>query len=666
MKRLMIVALSLILTFYFTSLKASGIEKKITKIKARKVSEEELKAIFATTPSIPIQATEACSAGNTNYAYTITNMLFGTEHFSAFVDPEACYVSTPGVVRATSINIVLYATADINLCSGFEMQAHIEAAEWSGSCPSPGYEAQCTSDYTVMQITSPGLYLISFPLNEDCLRFGPFFASITFFNDGGCLPGPLNIVVDDWPEYCNSYNNYDGTWYDIVASYGLVGKLSLFATLEGINPVPTISSIEDVPYDQGGELTLKWRKSLLDSALFSSVTHYAIWRRLPYSEGNNTYSNNSKNLSKNGSAYIPPEFEGYATRAGYDGSVWEWIANVPSHSFDKYAFTAKSLYDSTGSDPHWQYFMVTAYTDDPFIYWDSPVDSGYSVDNLAPAPPENLTGRELESNGGLFISWSASKESDLKCYNLYRGEGEDFLPSNEKLIASTIDTSFVDTCWNPGSHFCYKLEAVDVHGNASQTAQLKEQEIIVGTELISFTSKLSEGAIAVQWKTSSEIKEHRIYKKTQNQMYSPISLETESYAPCEFLFIDREVSPGRTYRYRICYLDDSGNEHLLFETKEISLPQAKLTLSQNHPNPFNPSTVIEFYLPQESKVHLMIFDSEGAVVRELISGARLSGGLHRTEWDGKDTFGKNVSSGVYYYMLGTERGSVTKKMVLIR
>jgi len=666
MKRLTATALVIFLTLSFNSVNASEKGKNPEKIAARKISTEELKTIGKQMLSIPLAPVEECDAGNTNYVYTITNMLYGAEHFSAFVDPRNCYVSSPGVVRAKSINIILYATADIINCSGFEIQAHIEAAEWSGNCPSPGYEAQCTSDYTVMQITSPGLYLISFPLNEDCLRYGPFFASITFFNDGGCLPGPLNIVVDDWPEYCNSYNNYDGTWYDIVASYGLIGKLSLFATVEGIDPVPVISSVEDVPDDQGGAITLRWRKSVLDSALFSSVTHYAVWRRLPDNSNVDSYIKARSAAKTIETGIVPIDFDGTAIRTDYKGSAWEWMANIPSHSFDTYAFTVQSLYDSAGLDPHWQYFMVTACTDDPFIYWDSAVDSGYSVDNLSPAPPENLTGTELESAGGLLISWSRCKENDFKCYRLYRSEEQGFALSNENLITTTSDTFTTDTSWNAESNFYYKLVAEDIHGNISDAAELCPGDIVVGTTLISYTADFSDRGITVEWKTSFEPGGYRIYRKESGAEFFKISPQIEIDASFTYRFTDNKLTPGTEYIYRINYIDENGEEKVLFETDAISVPTPGLALYQNHPNPFNPSTTIEFYLPEETEVRLTIFNSSGLVVRKVIEGGHLSRGIHSVKWDGRDESGNNVSSGVYYCRLSAAGRKITKKMVLIR
>ena len=646
--------------------------RELEGVKVQRITEEQLKSLGGIPLSLNVIGAESqqatmCDVGNSNYVYTITNMLYGNEHFSAFVDPSACYQSNPGVVHPTSISIVLYATADIINCSGFAIQAHIESAEYSGSCASPGYAAECTSDYNVVQISSPGLWLLTFPLNKDCLRLGPFFASITFFNDGGCLPGPLNLVVDDWPQYCNSYNNYEGTWYDIVASYGLVGKLSLFATVEGIDPVPALISVKDVPEDDGGSITLRWRKSVLDSNLYSSVTHYAVWRRL----SGDSYTRNLQNIQAGDSfdgAYVPIDYEGEKIRRVPDvgGNAWEWIANIPSHSFDEYAYTVPSLYDSSGSDTHWQYFMITAYTDDPFVYWDSPVDSGYSVDNLKPMAPEGLNGIQSESPQGLLVSWERNAESDLKNYEIYRGLGSGFDMDDASLLTATSDTFFIDTQWSPGAAFYYKVAATDVHGNRSEPSILAPDDITVGALLMSFSAELDGDAIEVQWETSSAVSEYVVCRLDGNRPeFRKIEVDVRRVDGTRYAFTDKETSPGESYRYRIDYID-ANEEKTLFETETIEVPEEAARLYQNHPNPFNPSTKIEFYLARRSVVSLTIFDSSGRSVARLIGGAELDRGAHSASWDGRNDEKRLVPSGVYYYRLRTGKESITKKMILVR
>jgi hypothetical protein len=91
-------------------------------------------------------------------------------------------------------------------------------------------------------------------------------------------------------------------------------------------------------------------------------------------------------------------------------------------------------------------------------------------------------------------------------------------------------------------------------------------------------------------------------------------------------------------------------------------------LDQNYPNPFNPVTKIAFTLRDAGSVRLCVYDIAGRVVRVLEEGL-FAAGRHEVVWDGKDSTGENVASGVYFYRLETpQTASLTesKKMVIVR
>lgn len=87
---------------------------------------------------------------------------------------------------------------------------------------------------------------------------------------------------------------------------------------------------------------------------------------------------------------------------------------------------------------------------------------------------------------------------------------------------------------------------------------------------------------------------------------------------------------------------------------------AEYGLAQNFPNPFNPSTTINFNLDRRSAVRLTVFDVLGNTVAELVNDVR-SSGLHTVSFDGS-----NLSSGVYFYKLETASNVTTKKMMLMK
>jgi hypothetical protein len=88
-------------------------------------------------------------------------------------------------------------------------------------------------------------------------------------------------------------------------------------------------------------------------------------------------------------------------------------------------------------------------------------------------------------------------------------------------------------------------------------------------------------------------------------------------------------------------------------------------LVQNYPNPFNPTTTIEYNLPHRSRVTVEIFNLLGQAVRTLVDEEKAAGN-YRLGWDGTDTYGRTVSSGIYLYRIIAGDFTQCKKMVLLK
>lgn len=85
----------------------------------------------------------------------------------------------------------------------------------------------------------------------------------------------------------------------------------------------------------------------------------------------------------------------------------------------------------------------------------------------------------------------------------------------------------------------------------------------------------------------------------------------------------------------------------------------------NYPNPFNPSTSINFNLKQDSHVSLVIYNAKGQKINSLIN-QKMKSGAHSITWDGKTSSGSISSSGVYFYQLQTNYDKRIGKMMLIK
>jgi len=126
------------------------------------------------------------------------------------------------------------------------------------------------------------------------------------------------------------------------------------------------------------------------------------------------------------------------------------------------------------------------------------------------------------------------------------------------------------------------------------------------------------------------------------------------------------------YWYKVAAVDVHGNESgfavlspdMLTGDDPTPLPDVTF-LSQNWPNPFNPSTTIEFGLKESGHVALRIYDAAGRLVAVLLDEDRPAG-RYEAAWNGSDGKGAKVSSGVYFYRLTAGDFIETRKMVLLR
>ncbi|MFA7289106.1 MAG: glycoside hydrolase family 3 C-terminal domain-containing protein [Melioribacteraceae bacterium] len=101
------------------------------------------------------------------------------------------------------------------------------------------------------------------------------------------------------------------------------------------------------------------------------------------------------------------------------------------------------------------------------------------------------------------------------------------------------------------------------------------------------------------------------------------------------------------------------------EDEKESLLPVNFKLSNNYPNPFNPSTTIEYQLPKEGIVKIEIYNSLGQLVK-VLSDLYQNAGKYSISWNGKDTNGSSVSSGIYFYRMSTEGFTLVKKMMLLK
>jgi len=139
-------------------------------------------------------------------------------------------------------------------------------------------------------------------------------------------------------------------------------------------------------------------------------------------------------------------------------------------------------------------------------------------------------------------------------------------------------------------------------------------------------------------------------------------------------------APPTDHAWRESFTATNGNEIILFTHNtnfiDINFPTAiaqslaggtpeSFDLQQNYPNPFNPSTTIRFSLAARSTVNLAVYNNLGQIIR-VLADQSLPAGQHEVVWDGLDSAGRAVSSGLYFYRIESEQFRQTRRMLLIR
>ena len=94
-------------------------------------------------------------------------------------------------------------------------------------------------------------------------------------------------------------------------------------------------------------------------------------------------------------------------------------------------------------------------------------------------------------------------------------------------------------------------------------------------------------------------------------------------------------------------------------------PPSSFALHPNYPNPFNPSTIISYSIPENADVMLTIYDMRGRMIKSLVNEHQAIG-RYSIEWNATDDYGSNVGAGVYIYQLRSGNKTISQKMVLMK
>lgn len=254
-------------------------------------------------------------------------------------------------------------------------------------------------------------------------------------------------------------------------------------------PAPVITDISDVPDDQGGKVRLAIAAAGRDTSVVppEPVTHYNVWQQVPVSSAVPPTTFEADIITEDRQFPFEQFEEGQkrflkALPGGlFPSGTWEFVGGFEAVQSDTYYFRATTLGDSSATGLNSQAYLVSSHTTDPFAWYVSSMASGYSVDNLAPAPPLGLAGEQSYSPEGIQLTWDPNNENDLWYYAIYRGTSSEFTPGAGNMIATPQTDKYFDDEWSWEAGYWYKISALDENGNESVFAVLGP-DMVTGDE----------------------------------------------------------------------------------------------------------------------------------------------------------------------------------------
>ncbi len=181
---------------------------------------------------------------------------------------------------------------------------------------------------------------------------------------------------------------------------------------------------------------------------------------------------------------------------------------------------------------------------------------------------------------------------------------------------------------------------------------------------LNIVASVSGSDITVTWEAPSDpdIDFYHVFRATQPDFSDIIEVATT----IDYVYQDFNMSVG-TYYYKVAAVDFSGNlgeysepvSSTILSIDQTGLP-TEYNMAQNYPNPFNPITTINFALPENAFVDLKIYNATGQIVKTLVN-REMEAGRHNITLNGRD-----LASGIYFYVLRAGDFTQTRKMVLLK
>lgn len=199
---------------------------------------------------------------------------------------------------------------------------------------------------------------------------------------------------------------------------------------------------------------------------------------------------------------------------------------------------------------------------------------------------------------------------------------------------------------------------------------LKNHNTPLPVKMNNFSYSVFSNNVTLFWQTGMEINNagfHIERKRTNESTWQEVSFvrgNGNTIKPVDYSYSDMKLSKGE-YQYRLKQVDYNGNfEYYNLNSDVVIKSPGNYFISQNYPNPSNPYSKIDFEIPSDGFVSLIVYDALGREVKTLVNEFEPSG-YYSVIMDGT-----NLSSGVYFYKLTANSGTgnfvSVKKMILVK
>jgi len=192
------------------------------------------------------------------------------------------------------------------------------------------------------------------------------------------------------------------------------------------------------------------------------------------------------------------------------------------------------------------------------------------------------------------------------------------------------------------------------------------ENVALPVQLASFTASVSNRETVLAWKTATEVSNSGFEIDRQlviAQQWTKIGFvqgQGTSNAPHSYSYTDNVGTAG-TYSYRLKQIDHNG-AFIYSQAVQVTIETPHVfALSQNYPEPFNPSTMIQFTVPSDGKATLKVYNAIGEEVATLFNEEAAAGVVHQVQFNGS-----NLASGIYFSRLEFNGKMQVKKMLLLK